>query len=1238
MAFSQDGKIGNKKLFIITAAAVGIVCLVLGILTRYDFMGDLVLTELDKAVSKQLNVKIKVSPLTGNPIIGFKGTNLELVRSDDSLIKIKNMEIYLSLPSLIKNSPRIGTLVLDGLSSDIDSLNSLLPKKKEKTSGTKDIPIDRIKFLNTEISTKWGLLRLDNSSLELRGTEWFAPSLKGSVKGIPFTINGICSKEKGNWLLNGFIATLDSGSISLSGNAFPSTELNVEVKDLDLNTVASLIPEIRKYGIRGIFSGTSTVKGLGRDMALSGGGKLKDALLSGIPLSEIDAAWNYDRGLIEVSIGQGKILTSSIAGRLKLDTRSKDKYLELSMKAKNLNFADWTDKLKSESMGNALFLQGGISSLSAELKGPLNALVGNIIIAPSTVSYRRLKLTDLHGTAAFNGKPSGVMSFSAMYQGNRITLDGTCSFADNMPNDLKFNADKLPLESLVNILPSLKKSNLKGAVTVKATIEGFIDDLTLRAKLSSASIQMEKVGTIKNISAMSEYNFKYGALALKSMSCLWNGSPLTASGITTVLKEDRKLSFKGAFKNIEAEKLYRLIPFLEKMNVEAKASGSWNLAGTTKAPTAAVKMSASNGRFRNLNVDRFSMAMSYSSNVLTFDPMNVTAAGGTGILKCRVTLPRSTSDGRGRIPATWDLTAKIKNVDLSALNGLLKMNEDIDGPCTGDVRIFNEGSGMRWTADVYEGKPRWRAFRADEVRGLITGSSREIETNGLKVSFLKGDNLVKGKVFLAEHGTPALEAGLDLSVASEKINMYELLRKYLPALRSIQGFIKTDIKVTGTAGDPKFNGTGTLSPFRYRGLMLPVVDVEFNGGLKEINILKANAKLHRGSVTGTGRVYLKDEKWNATLDISGKDVALRQFGAYLPERFRAGLGGQADFNLKGRGKIDDFLGEGSFSSNSMRLLGIKLENVKAPIFVSQGYAVMEDVTAETNGGSVSGGVAMDLKNSVWGGTLSVLSADIEPLFKQAFPNIKGTIRGKGDLKMRVGGETGRMSTVKGGGILVMRKGDVSGFEAVEATRKFTNNKPLRFETIQATATYDGGNITILPGTQAIAPDGDPVYRNVMLDGLINKEKKISMFAMGKVNIRVLNVFLGALQGIINTGMDFKGTIDRTELFQNFLGGMLSGFAKDDFRFVTLNINGTPGSLIFSNVKVDKTVHNSSGKDMIPTSASDPENKDILNKDTRFRLSFEIPVGPGKNKTPSNVEGQVIEQTLENLLKNIDFGN
>ena len=213
------------------------------------------------------------------------------------------------------------------------------------------------------------------------------------------------------------------------------------------------------------------------------------------------------------------------------------------------------------------------------------------------------------------------------------------------------------------------------------------------------------------------------------------------------------------------------------------------------------------------------------------------------------------------------------------------------------------------------------------------------------------------------------------------------------------------------------------------------------------------------------------------------------------------------------------------------------------------------------------------------------------MLKQLFPGLTGSVSGKGDLKVRAGGEAGRISTVSAAGVLLLKDGEVSGFEAVEAAKKYTNGKPLLYKSLQAALTFDEGYFTILPGSQAVAPPDDPVYRYIMLDGLVDTKKEMSLFAMGKVNIRALNALLGALQGIINVSTESSGEFDSSALLQNFLGGVLSGFTRADFRFVTLNVKGRVGAPEFRNVKVDKSEKITSARNVIPRSASDPNEKD-----------------------------------------------
>ena len=1221
----------------IAAMVAAVVGILLVVITQFNFLGELVVDQVSSAVRGELNVEIQMPPLTGNPVMGFKGEEVLLERSGENILTIDKIEINLSLLSLLKNSPRVSTLIIDGLDTDYDSLLKMVPEKIEGQD-PRDIPIDKIILNNLKVSSQWGLLELDDSSLELRGPRWFAPALKGKFKAIPFSIYGIVKKEAGNWVLDGFSAKLDEGMGKISGSVYPFPDFKAEVKDANIQKIASIFPNISKYGVIGTLSANMEVKGEGKDFFTTGEGILKKAVMGKIPLDEVSAKWKYEQGVLDITMGESKVFESSLKGTMKLDTRTPGKYLELKATAKNLRFADWTDKITNEIAENASMIKGSITLMEADLRGPLNALVGKIEIAPSNVGYNKMKFSSLQGKVIFDGQPSGRVDLTALNEGREIGLAGTVSFAEGVSVDLKLDAKAIRLEELSKAVEDLEKYDLKGTADVSALIRGKINAMKVKADINSSSAEIKDIGTLIRVKLSPEYDLSDGSLTLRDTSFLWNGALISASGTIKKSNGTQEFSLSGTIKNASLNKFHDTLKFFKTMDISGDASGSWTLKGKADSPEILLKMSAANGRFRGLDVEKFYTEMAYSSGKLDFRRMEARAGRGRADLKCMVILPVINHNGRPFSPLKWDVKGRIKEVDLSVLNDLFNAGQDMEGACSGELKIADDGGGLKWGADISSDGVRWHQFASEEAQASIKGGPAGIQIDKSTIRFLRGKHNVKGTITPSPESQSFSDSILDLTISSENINMYELLRRHLPVVRGVQGLIKSDIKVSGTLGNPLYNGSGTFAPFRYRGFLLPMVDVAFDGSFTDVNISQAKARLQKGDLSAKGRVFLQNGKWNGILDTNGVGIDLRQIGAYLPEQFRERLGGNANFKFSGKGEVDNFSGEGSFTSERMRFLGIRISNVNAPFYISDGYAVMEDVKAKTNGGTVSGGLAMDISKSTWGGNLTVLSADVAPMIKQAFPSLTGSITGKGDLKIRAGGETGRMSTVNAACVLLLRDGEISGFEAVEASKKYTKGKPLLFKTLQSAFTFDEGYLTILPGSQAVAPPGDPVYRYVMIDGLVNNKREMSLFAMGKVNIQALNALLGALQGIINVGMDYTGDLDSSALLQNFLGGVLSGFTRTDFRFVTLNINGNIASPVFSNVKVDKAEQMTSTRNLIPKSASDPNDKDYSGRDTVFRLKFEIPVGPGVSYPQESFQGQILEQTLGNILQGINFGN
>ena len=148
-------KINSKpaKAGIIAALITAAAGLVFVVLTQVNFLGDLVVDQIRKAVNDKLGIELVMPALSGNPVVGFKGKEMSFVRSDEKLLTIDKVEIKLSLQSLLKNSPRVSALVIEGLSTDYDSLLKMLPERSG-SSGTDDIPINKIIMNKVRVSSQ----------------------------------------------------------------------------------------------------------------------------------------------------------------------------------------------------------------------------------------------------------------------------------------------------------------------------------------------------------------------------------------------------------------------------------------------------------------------------------------------------------------------------------------------------------------------------------------------------------------------------------------------------------------------------------------------------------------------------------------------------------------------------------------------------------------------------------------------------------------------------------------------------------------------------------------------------------------------------------------------------------------------------------------------------------------------------------------------------------------------------
>ena len=1218
---------------LIVPAVVLLILAGVAVLSRMDFLGGFVREKVTEVAAKELSADITIGAISGNPLTGLTIEDVGLSRSGDKIVSVKSIGARISVPSIAAGSPKLSVVDIEGFEASLDELLDLIPKNEDKPDEPADIPVERVFISDSMLHTKWGTVELDPSTVRIKNSQNFKIDAAGNIAGKAFMAAGGLEKKKGSWSSEKFFAQFGSGKADVSGAVYPSADMNISLDSLNISEVADIFPDILKYGVRGLLSGKASVSGsTSSDITTQGTGNLRDAVVSGIPISDLQAKWDVKPGHITVTVDQGKVFDSVLNGKLSLNDVSGEKHMSLKADVKNFKFADWSDKLKEETEGYARYLKGKISSFSADLSGPLNALKGRIDLSPSDISYKDIVLKSLAGSAVFDGRPAGTVDVSAMADGRKAALKGLLSFGNKVPTDVSFAIDGYPIEKVLRSLPQAGDIPASGTIAVKGTCSGLPGRWVVSANASSAAISVPKIGQISDVNCAAKYEAADKKLTLSSASADFNGAKIAGSGtVRTGAPQGGSLDLKGTFRNADAKRFYDLVPALKDLNIQQVASGTWSISGTPASPVIRTEAAAASGKFRALQTERLKTKVEYKNGVIRLDPLDADACGGHCRIVCDIALP-SAKGGT----VSWKLGGRVTSADFSVINGLLNADEDISGSVTGDVTAGSAaGGGINWGFKFKGDKVRWREFKADSIDGVVEGSPEEIVIKKADGAFLKGDASVTGRIKMPPADRPFADAALDLSATIKDLNLYELLRKHFPSVRSVQGLLEAKADIRGTAGAPVFSASGRAAPLLYRGRLVPITEAKCRGTLKDIEITEITPALKDGIVKGTGHIYEKNGEWFSEINIKGDDVGMKQFGTYIPEEFRSRLGGRANFTMDLTGDASKIKGKGSFNAPELTIMGVEFKDVKAPFFVTQNYMMVEDLSAGVGGGTLNGGVGLDFKDSKWGGSLTVISSDIESLVKQALPDLKGRVTGRGDLKVRGGGETGRASTIKGGGALKLYDGEVTSFDAIESAKKFTGGKPLRFHNVQASFTYDGGDINILPGSQATAPKNDTVYNYMMLDGFISRKKELSLFSMGKINIRALNSLIGAFGSIADAGSDIiSGRVDSSELLHSLVGGVIKGLTKSEFRFVTLNVGGTTENPDFYNIKVQGTTMQTSAKDSIPTSNSDPDARSLTKKgDTRFRFKFEIPVGPGNGGYSGDTSKG---QSFENLFNAIDF--
>lgn len=1222
-------KIKHKKISIILVLITFLaICI-----TLLNFGGELILRETNVFMAKTVGYTLYAKSIKGNPFCGYTLTDAVLKTSDVHSIKAETLSIKMNFISILERSPRLSLITVDNCDTDYKTIKTFLPKKKEQKEKT--IPFDRVRITNTIIRSDENQFAIKKLNVQQYSKTFFKVNYEGKINNAPSSFSGCVRKNLRATEVNNMKIRIAKSAITIDGVILPKPDLGVHAEYVDIKELCDILDIKDMEGVSGILSGDSKIKGYTpEEMVTSGNGRLIDAHLFGIPAKEIVLGWNYNKGLITFNINQTKALGSELNGVVRFDVRKPVPETFIDITAKNITFSEWKEKVHVKNKNDIKF---HISKADIDISGPVNALKGTAKIDYSECTYKGLNFNKIKGGVTFTGKPEGQIDINAIHNKRPVHIKGQIGFSKENKSDIHVNGLFLSFSDISNLTSNPKIEEVKGDMTVNGHIHNKAKGWNITAKAFSNKITIKRQDTFRKINTDIEFSTADKQLKIKTLSAICRKADITASGKIS-LTGNKHVDIKGKIRNADSNNFKDRVAFFEQTKLSTVVDADFTVKGKVNALQSEFICKSDAMNFMNMKFENITIPLKYDASK---KQLEITPAAHVDLYDGYSDFTVTTSFTRNS--PVWKVEGNINNVEATMLHDLTHSKPQLIGILNGKYVIYDDGNGLKWEYMSKNTSLSWTDKAMKNIAGRMHGTMSHIIADNIHAEFLHGNNIVTGTIKIPTN-TQQDDSTIDVHIKAENLHLYEALRKYMPKIRGFQGLITGDVHITGSISEPQYSGSCIFAPLRYRSFNLPRMLADFNGNLKEFDITKATAEITGlGQINGRSRIFLseKTKMWQTDTEITGNSVDLHQFGEYLPTEVRSKLGGKADFTISLYGDLANLEGKGTFQSKLVKILGVKLNNISAPFYLNSGYIIMENVTAEMNGGTLNGGAAYDTNSSTWGFNITSTDVEAEDTLKQVMPDMPGNVTGKANLKIRIQGEPGRLSTVRGSGALFLNDGELSGFTGLEAAKKYTGGHPIRFNTIQTSFTYDGGDITILPGSQFVAPSMDPLYRFVMVDGIITREHKFSLFSMGKVNIKALNAMLGAMNGIVRLGTDLvdQGSINKSEAIKGVLGGVISGYTKNEFSFVSMNIGGNIEEPVFSNIKIDRITHKQQMSKYSPKTTGDPTEKDMIRDgDKVFKLKFEIPIGPGAKKTHTSITDEIVEQTLDNLINNLNIGD
>ena len=373
------------------------------------------------------------------------------------------------------------------------------------------------------------------------------------------------------------------------------------------------------------------------------------------------------------------------------------------------------------------------------------------------------------------------------------------------------------------------------------------------------------------------------------------------------------------------------------------------------------------------------------------------------------------------------------------------------------------------------------------------------------------------------------------------------------------GVVDGTVTVKGPLSNPAVTVKASSPKVSLQGMAVTDVALGLSGNTKEMKIEEFRSKFGGGTLGATGNVKLGAAP-DVTVDISGKDLDLAALTAGMPDAKELRIGGKVNASFKGRFAGASGKGEGSITSQSLTVMGLKASALNYPLVLEGNKLSGKGGSAGFYGGKVSGSGSLDISTMKFSHSAELSGVDVNGVLQDFTGGLGGKVTGLAQGSANVSGTLAPKFALSGKGSAKIGEGAVSGFTGLDIVTKLHGVSGIRYTEVTAPFRLETGRIILEKGTKATAPKNDPLYRFLTAEGPVGPKGALKLLVAGNVNIQIINALAGGALGGLTAG-------SLEDALKGVLGGAQKGMEKADFRDISLSVGGTVEKPSVSNLKV-----------------------------------------------------------------------